>query len=491
MCFDNNLSEITNEVMMIRKLISITVLTLSCLGCAKRDLDVPELRLHNSLRDLSALEQHELILDYPLTLTNILNIAMTHNLEVLTQQYERAAQDETAAAERMKMLPRLTLDGFFDARSNSAATFVQTGNVIGPPQVSSTRETKQWDLRLTFNILDMGLAYFRSKQEKNKTLIVEQQHIRIRQKLVLDIVEAYWKAIAAQKTVQEAEKMVQMGKQLQADLQRQVVLRNLSKVQGLENESRLLDLQRQLQGIRYQFELAKARLAEQMGLTPGTCFELADVEPNFEEIPFCDITALEEEALLSRPELAVKDVEERIAADGIRLALYQLVPDVAIYGDLNGDENPFLVHNFWMSFGVRAALNLLNLPEKHHLIRAAKFQKEIAFKSRLALSIAVITQVHLAYISYREVLTAYQLAKRTQEVKEELSFVAQKERESGELHDVDALNFEMEALQSKIFALASYTDLQVAIEQINYAIGRPLLFCNNIDIATFLVGQEE
>ena len=456
-------------------------------GCRRSvKVDIDSLRDENSEYDLAALDVYNQVMplpDHPLTLEDILCIVFEHNLDVLTEEYERRVQEELTIAEELKMLPPLTLDGIFQERSkNTASNTKILGGTAPPgtiqPQLASTRETRQWDARLTLDLIDFGLSYFKSKQERDRTFIIDQQHLRARQKLILETITAYWHVVVAQKVMNETIEVINLSKKFQEGFDRQIGRKNISEILGLVAESRIVDAQMQLNPLIYQYYSAKAELASLMGYPPETCFEVADVELKDPELDICDITELEEQALKSRPELSVKDLEQKIARESVRMAILQMCPNPSLFVDYDVDANPFLVFNRWMSAGVKATINLLNIPQQLHLKHAAQTQAEQTYASRLALSIAIMAQVHIAYIGYRDALDTYRLADQSYQLKSRLATAAEKEKRLGEFNGVDTLSFVADATIAKINAFKAYASLQVAIEQLDYTIGIPLLFAD-------------
>lgn len=456
-------------------------------GCSKGPIDVVSLRFENSVTDLDTLytyNDEEVLPETPLTLEDVLEIIFCRNLDLVVQEHERNVQSELAIAEELKMLPPLTLDGIFAARNKNTASLTEILGQPQPiiqPQISSIKETRQWDVRDTLNLIDFGLSYFKSRQEKARTQIIDQQHLRVRQKLILDATTSYWKAIASKKMIEEASRVIALSTKFQSDLEKQMALRTISEIQGLQTESKLVDSEIQLHTLQYQLESAKTELTGFMGLPPGTPFELADVEISDEEIEVADIQELEEQALFYRPELSAKDLEERIARESVRMAILQMFPNASLFTDYNADGNPFLIFNYWISAGVRATWNLFNIPQQWHLKKAAEQQGEQAFAARLALSIAVMSQVHIAYLGYQDALSQYRLVDRAYNVKERLARAAEKGVMAGEFAGVDAMNFASEAAVAKMQALRAYAQLQIAIEALDYAVGIPLLF-SDVDI---------
>ncbi|MBA3720960.1 MAG: TolC family protein [Parachlamydiaceae bacterium] len=456
-------------------------------------MDVNELRDENMVADLELLEYiQEPVIEEPLTLPEILEIAFAYNLDIYAQQYEREVQARISNAQHLQMLPALTADAFYNYRSKDTSAFTKLVGAPKPaiqpkqfPQISSLKTTFQDDLRCTINFIDMGLAYFRAKQEKDRTLIIEQQQLRARQKLVLDITEQYWKAVGAKRTLNDMLEIIRLSESYQKALAHQIEERSISQLQGLQVASRLVDQQSQFESLRYLYESSKIQLGGLMGILPGTYFELADVDNDLKEIEIYNIREVEEEALRMRPELYVKDLEERISIDKVKESIIPMLPNASLFEDTNYDQNPFIVHHYWWSIGMRATWNLFLIPQKMQEKRAAEAQKEFSKASRLALAVGIMSQVHLAYMNYRDALNQYQIALRSLEIRDRLAVISQKIQGTGEFTGIDVLNFDSDALLGRINVMRLYASLKIAEEQLNFAIGRPFNFpdpCDKPDV---------
>lgn len=461
-----------------KKIVIICLCSALLYGCAPKDYDWVELRNVHAVEDLAEICSNAYFPDRPLTLDDVLQIAFTQNLDVLAQGNEWAAQRDFAEVEMLKMIPPLTLDGFLARRSNSTATTIVTAAGPGPAQISSTQDTRQWDIRQTLNLIDLGLSYYKAKQERGKIWILEQQHLRIRQKLAFDISTSYWKAIVAQKTVERASEIIDEADRLINDIEDQIEKGNLNSLDALQQEAKLIDMHARLFTLKYQLESSKAELASYMGLPAGTCYELADVEIDYCLQPIDPIEVLEDQALFSRPELAVKDLEEQVSNEDIKMALLQMLPNASLYGDFNADGNPFLVHNNWASVGAKAAWNLLSIPQ--HLVErlAAKERKEQAYRSRLAVSVAVMAQVRLAYLNYKSTMEQLLISRQYADIKKRLVEVSAAVQQSGALGMLEPFNMTFEALEAEVLALKAYADYQVGLSQIGYTVGRPFIYAD-------------
>lgn len=475
--------------MQFLKIAFIFFISLVPLSCVKKP-DIISLRFQNAGKDLEILELWQPdVFDHPLTLYDVVEVALTNNLDIYAQEHEKEAQARLANAENLKMLPPLSIEGIQSYRFKPNAAFSQiftqgdsssNPNVIPSanrntvPEISSSQTTSQWTIRESVNLIDLAVSYFRTKQAKAQVLLLFEQHLRARQKLILDIVETYWKAIAAQHAIQETIEMIALSEKYQASFVGQSDKKAISRLQALDFRARLIDQEIQMEAVRLQYHSTKLELAGLMGLLPGTPFELADVDFCIPGEETFDLKELENLALNMRPELVIKDLEERIAIEKVRENIALMFPGTSPFTEYNYDHNPFLIYHYWWTVGVRVFWNLFIIPQQWQVKQSVEEQRRFSYLSRLALSVAVITQVHLAYINYRDVSRQFQLSFKAYQTRKELAEIAEKIRRSGEFHGAEVLNFRTDALLAKINAWKTYANMRTAQEQINYAIGRPL-----------------
>ncbi len=150
-----------------------------------------------------------------------------------------------------------------------------------------------------------------------------------------------------------------------------------------------------------------------MGLKPGIIFDLADkVEKNY-DIPQIDMSLEEMEliALENRPELAESRYQERISQKEITAAKLKLLPGINLSTSLSYENSDYLLNNDWYSYGANVSWNLLNVFKANEMNKLAKTQVEVVKEQNLALSMAVLSQVHLSIIKFNQAKKEYLLAK--------------------------------------------------------------------------------
>jgi outer membrane protein TolC len=167
---------------------------------------------------------------------------------------------------------------------------------------------------------------------------------------------------------------------------------------------------RQLEAVRDELAQAKPRLASLMNLEPGRSYTLA--VPDSMRVPELQaaLSHMEETALMQRPELIEARYNERISVLETRKALARLLPGIEISLSERYDSNRFLVDNQWTDAGLRVSWNLFNVLSGQKIMDTAEAQVDVARTQRLALNMAVLSQVHIAYRDYLGRKRQYELA---------------------------------------------------------------------------------
>lgn len=437
-------------------------------GCCQEGPDLREFRYWHTMNEQAILYSTEDLPQHPLTLPEVMQIAFRRNLDLLVREQERAVEEEVLTSARLKVLPALTIDGVLSERSNPP--------LFTDSSPTAEKLTKTVSARAAWGIVDFGLTYYKARQEKKRLDYLEQQHLRLRQNLILEVTSAYWKVIATKQSVQEAQCLLKEAINMRLLMQKHSENRNVSELQALKVDEQVVEAQTKISKITYEYEGARAKLLSLLGLPPSTCLDFEEVDPSPGPVCFASINHLEEMALLSRPELYQKDIEERIAADEVRINIIQMFPNASLFGMYNYDANRFLIFHHWTTIGTSATWNLLTLPQLNYSMKGAQQQKYLARANRLALSIGILTQVNLAYINYLSAVDQFKFADDAYQVKSRLVNALEKENQYGELGGIELLNERFLALEAKYTALLAFADLQSAIEQINNSIGHPLMY---------------
>jgi multidrug efflux system outer membrane protein len=462
-------------------LISLVFIFLT--GCVRRIDDIERTRFDHAVSDMALINTMNELPTLYLTIDDIIQIALEQNLELMVKAQEYAIQQEIATGSTLKMLPTLIANNELSGRNNNTGASSQSliPNIPpAPPSISSEQHVDRFDITLTWNLIDFGVSYYRARQEANRIVIKHFEYQRARQNVVLDVTRKFWLALAARHAIESGTTLTKEGERYQAIIDKLIQKRLLSTIVGLKLKTQILDNEIQLRNFQKDYHDGMTSLGQIMGLPPNQKFELVYDHDLEVDVVLPDSKELEELALLARPELYTSDIEEKLSADEVRVALLQLFPSASLFASEFNDSNFFLIHRHWLIAGLRSTWNLFAIPFHTEEAFVAQAQKERAKLNRLAVSMGVISQVHLAKLVYQDNLEQFFLLKEMERVKKSLRDAAMKEQKYGEFNGEEALLYSTEALMAEINAIKAYGDAQVTLETLNNSMGMPLYFRNGI-----------
>lgn len=410
----------------------------------------------------------------PITLEEAMARAVKYNLDSRVKLMEAAVAQRELDLANFDLLPKLAASAGYTHRDQvlgMSSRSVATGLQSLEPSTSTDKDVRTADLSLSWNILDFGVSYYGAKQQADRVLGLQQQRRKAVQLLMQQTRAAFWQAAGAQRLQDQIDPLLAQAREALAD-SRNVEQSNLkAPLEALSYQRELLDLIFELEGVRDQLLQAKPRLAAIMDLPPGQAFQVAAPDTFDEPVIRVAPQDMEKTALLNRPELIEDSYNERIGLNETHKALAKLLPGVELTFGNHYDSNSFLVHSEWSDAGIQASWNLLNLVNAHTIRASAKAQYDLAREQRLAASIAVLAQVHVASIDLNS-------RKQQFELVNELNGVEQRMLEhtrnaaaadvQGKLAEIRAAT---SALMTKLRLYQSYSAYQDAYGQMQATLG--------------------
>lgn len=370
-------------------------------------------------KDITTLNNVVLPITKPISLDEAINRGLNHNLQKKVKVLESALSEKQIDLVYYDMLPSLTAAAGYSERNNYAAS--QSASFSnGEPQplpnsysVSQEKERVTSDISFSWNILDFGLSYVRAQQQADKYLIAQEKIKKVEHNLTQEIRRAYYQAVSAQDLLKRIKPMMVEVNQALEDSKKVQNLRVKSPMEALSYQRELLDILRSLHTLENSLISSKIELAELMGLKPGIDFELADkVEKSYELPQFSmSVEDMETMALENRPELAESRYQERISQKELTAAKLKMLPGINLNTSLSYENSDYLLNNDWYSYGAKVSWNLLDVFKSGAYKKLAKTQIEVAKEQKLALSMAVISQVHLSIVKFNQAKKEYLLAK--------------------------------------------------------------------------------
>lgn len=417
------------------------VASMGITGCSIKPEMIQKEEIKEQVRnDLNVLNEVVLPVTKPIDLDEAIERGLKYNLQKKVKVMESALSQQQLDLVYYDMLPNLTTAAGYSERNNYAAS-ASTQFINGKPQplanpvsysVSQDKERVTTDIGFSWNVLDFGLSYVRAQQQADKFLIAKEKERKVEHNLVQEIRKSYYQAVSAQDLLKRIQPMMQEVNQALND-SKQVKNERLTKTPmvALSYQRELLDILRSLHTIEASLISSKTELAELMGLKPGIEFTLADkVEKDYPLPEFnMNLEEMEKIALENRPEVTESRYQERISDQEITAAKLKMLPGISLNTSLSYEKSDYLLNNDWYSYGANVSWNLLNVFKGNELNKLAKTQVEIAKEQKLALSMAVLSQVHLSIIKYNQAKKEYLLAKDYMDVADDIYQLSQVENE--------------------------------------------------------------
>jgi len=397
-----------------REKVSFSVLVLLIAGCAVTPQPFSTDALEaQSMNQLNGYLQQQDAVTQPIGLYEAMARSIKYNLDDEVERIEQVLRVRDLKVARFDMLPSLVAGADYNGRNNFSGA--SSSALLGPRSVgsqslvsstSSERDTFGSDLLLSWDVLDFGLSYVRAKQKADEVLIAAERRRKVVGRIVEDVRTAYWRAVSAERLLTQLQTLE--GDIEDALRQSQAVFdrRKAAPLSALTYQRELLSVKEEIQELQREMSVAKHQLAALMNLDPGKPYELLMPERSNAAMSFSmtpeEMVSL---ALMNRPEVRENLYRQRINEKSATSALLELLPSLRLFGGFNYNSNEFLFNDQWTGWGARASWNLVqafSYPAKRRSVQA---QQELLDAKANALTMAVITQVHVSR-------TRFELARR-------------------------------------------------------------------------------
>lgn len=386
------------------KLLAISAAAILMVGCASLN---PEVLSEQEIqaKSQSDLQKHmaEVApISGAITLEEALARALKYNLDHRAKSLEMALASGQLEAGKFDMLPRLLANAGYFSRDSDLVRRSQdvNGNTYDNKYISLERNHATQDLTLSWSMLDFGASYYSAKQNADRLLIATERRRKSMHTLIQNVRTTYWRALAAQTLSQRVSVAITEAEAALKDSRGMQAAKVRSPGESLRFQRTLLDNLRQLEALQRELGTAKVELASLIGVTPGsvlTLTEPTDAEP---QALGMSLQVMEAQALTQNADLREAHYNVRIAANDTRKAILKLIPGISFDYGKRRDDDRFLVDQHWQEASMRVSLNLFNLLSAPSQKRAAEAAESVMQARRMALQMAVFTQVHLSWHQY-------------------------------------------------------------------------------------------
>lgn len=424
--------------------------------------------------DTAQMFKDQVVISAPISLDEALARALKYNLDFRLKKMESALALGLNDLSKFDMMPRVLASAGYSSRNNDSggsSVGIEDGQESLRPSSSQERRHHTESIEFSWNSLDFGVSYYRARQQADQYLIAEERRRKVVQGLFQDVRAAYWRALGAQRLEQQAQTTLDKIDRALAQSREAEAQRIIAPVVALNYQRALLDSAYMVNKRRQDLAYAKSELAALMNVPSGVEFSLAEAQEQPLPAAPDNVMELEAMALLQRPELREEDFRKRITADETRKQILSLFPALNLDYGLYQDSNKYLYNNDWSQGGVSLSWNLIKLASIPALNDSREEQEKADAARRMALSMAVLTQVRISVERYRLAASEYDLSYKASRVDHRLSQYARDALNSKMDSELEVIRTEAKALLGDYQQANAYANSQIAFGRLYNTLG--------------------
>jgi hypothetical protein len=401
--------------------------------------------------------------------------ALKYNLDQRVELMQEAVNLQELKLATYQGLPNVVVNSGYTGRDNvlaSSSYSVLSGQQSLEPSTSSDKNSLEADITLSWNVLDFGLSYVRAHQAADKVLIQREARRKALNRIVEDVRTAYWRAIASERLLSRLKALEGKTRRAIADSRALSAERKTSPVVALTYQRELLEIRRQAQQIEGELRIARSQLAALMNVPPDQNFRLADDRSSMGKPPVdIEPRRLIRIAIMNRPE--VRDVAYRLRSNEKELdaALLETLPGIDLFVGPRVSTDSFLYNQNWVGWGAQTSWNLMRVfqyPERKKLVET---QSALLDRRQLALTMAIMTQVHVSRARYLHARNELSTASELRSVQRELLGQIVASTTTEQTSEQTLIREEMNTIVSDVRYDLAYATLQNAYANIYASIG--------------------
>lgn len=335
----------------------------------------------------------------PISMAEAVARALKYNLGHRTRLLEEAVAEGQLNLDKWELLPDFVANASGENRTRDRSTFNADRT-----SSSSTAEknSRTADIGFSWNVLDFGISYYTAKQNANRFLAAQERRRKTLNQIIQEVRTIYWRAVALQTLKGRIGQTITLAEGALKDVDKVAADNLRAPIETLRFKRSLLDAIVQLERVENELATAKVELAALINVTPGTAFEIVIPEEVNLSVPSWQISLdkMEEIALVNNPDIREGSYEKRVVIDESKKALIGLFPGVTLLANRQHDANSFLVNNDWYQISARLSWNILDLASAPDRLRQGERNERLAHSRRVALTMAILAQLHVSYAEY-------------------------------------------------------------------------------------------
>ena len=457
--------KILKNILLLVLLISVTSCTEYSKVSQKDDWD----RAVRVEKDISVMfDDMPIKIKKPITMYEAMAFAIKNNYKQRVELYNEAINEYIDGLNYDNTIMKVNKAGYSNTRFSDNFVVDRLEDKASGKARSTFKEEKE--TTIAWNSLDFGLSYYQSKIETNQSYIEREKRRKVVHNLLQDVRAGFWKTLVAKRLIpvidELNEEMTLYVDSIKTDVK--VSGEDASKEQ-LEKQKNLMKAIKNLTSLRRELESSEKELVALMGLHPSTDFKLAGSEEGNFDIPQIKnkLNRIEWLALMSRPELREKDYQKDINIDSLKKRAVSFVPNAELNSIDKYSDNPALYHQTWINSASKQLVNLFGVSKINKEDSLIKEKGNLEDLKRQNISLAILSQVHLAWNSYQSSIEDYQIDKEITDISEKLAQINADASDDMYKNLIDS----SDAIYDEVTSSISYARLQEALGRLYVTIG--------------------
>ena len=428
--------------------------------------------------------------DLKIDLYTAIALAIENNKDLKVKLLETSLANKKIEDVEFEMLPTMAANAGYTGsdryKSTSSATVPTSdlaGSIGSSYSTSRDRDVNEQDVGFSWNALDFGLSYIRAGQSSDKFLISKELEKKAANNITKDVIRAYWNALSAEKLIKKYDPLLIKVNNALNDSQKIEELLLQKPMDALLYQKELLDIQRALQSQKQSFINAKIELGALMGLLPNEKFRMVETDQPLNELDM-KLKHMEKHALVNRPELIENHYEERISIAETKAGIRSLLPSLNFNAAWTSSSNDYLMNKTNLEYGSSIGANLLNVFRAPRLKEVNETNTEIIKEQRLALSMAVLSQVHISNIEYQMALEEYETAERYYNVSRKITEQVRNAQKIARFGELELIREEASLLVAELRKDIAFAKVQFSVAQVYTSVGVDVTTKESLQIGT-------
>ncbi len=412
-------------------------------------------------------------------------IAIKNNRDLRLNLMDSALSQDQIDVVKFDMLPKLSANAGYKVleqhpASTSAAIVAEPSGgelkaaeaIADDPSytVSQDARGRTADIGFTWNALDFGLSYVRAGQQADKYLISKELERKAIHNLTKEVIYAYWKTLSADELLAEINPLMERVNAALDDYEYIEELLISSPMDALLYQKELLDVLQILNTQRRALMDSRAQLSKLLGLLPDQEYILVETDQPLTELDM-SLEEQEEAALFSRPELLEVRYQEKVTAQEARASMLSLLPSLKFNATWSYDSNKYLLNKDNTEYGAVFGANLLNIFQAGNINDVNKINEKLIEEQRLAISMTVLSQVHIANINYAQTLREYSNAKHYLNVAQRINDLISNAQKISRFGELELIREEASLLVSRLRNDIAYAEMQYSLGTLYSSVG--------------------